>query len=209
MSLTQRNAIFRSTNLINIVSGVLAKLGRVPVTNIQDSNDAIIIAHQMPLFLGELLLKAPWTFATKYYFTNTPITVNLEQNPLISFQYQNNFALPYDYGRFWRFVGLNSPTFGLDYQIIDNVFQCNTSFLAMYYTVNFCEYSAITNQAFLAALIHYAASQVALSLTNRMDLKQEQEAEYLTKIGDAISQNAYEQELVQTAYNDFSRRTYI
>lgn len=193
---------------LSVINQIRAKIGRKPITNPSDDDDGLIIFQQLSLWVQQLLLKAPWTFATKYYFCDTPLTTNLEANPLVSPQYMNNFPLPADYGRFYRWAYLNSPTYGLVYQIIDNVIQCNISNVVFYYIVNNVQIQFV-RPAFQEALIYYGAASVCLQLTNNQPLTAFLWKEYESRITSAIQQNSYEILITQIPYNDFDRKTFI
>lgn len=196
-------------NQLEIVNQVLSKIGEKPVSNVLNQDKSLLISQQLNLFHQELLLKAPWRFALAYFFSDTPNTTNLEANPFVQPQFQSNFTLPADYGRFFRWQYPNSPTFGMIYQIMQGIIQTNTSNVALMYIMNNTTYPMITNASYLLALIYYTAYQVTMPLTNNAKLEQSNFQKYELHIGDAINQNFYEMEMYQTQYNDFNRMTFI
>lgn len=188
---------------LDIVNQVLNLIARTAVDNVNESPQAILINQRYPNLLKNLLRKAIWNFAIAFKSDNTPLTTT------VSNEFLFNYQLPANYGRFWRMEAQSTPTFGFVYQIVDNIFMTNANPINYWYVVNYVDASVIP-PPFEQALVYYIASQVCLSLTQNKQLSDELKFEFInTYLPDAIQQVAYEQMIIQTAFNDFDRQSYI
>lgn len=195
--------------LIDIVNGALSYLGKPAVTNPFDTDQSTLIAQRIPLFYQLLLRKWTWNFAVKFYYSSTPLTNRISTDFLF------NYALPADYGRFWKFSWQMTPQFGLYYQIVDNILQSNSRPIQLWYIVkgaypNGSEPDfSIISAPFEDALELYTAMKLCNQLTNNQILRKELQIDYKTAIANAIQQNDMERMIIGMPFNDFNRQAYI
>lgn len=187
---------------LSIVNQVLSQIGRNPVTNVIDSNDAFVISQRLIVLLPELLRKTDWNFAIKQFYSNTP-------NTIPSFpDFAYNYTLPGDFGSFDRWSWTTTPQFGFYYRFIDNILCTNAKPVSLYYVINNIDY-AVIQPSFEQALIFYVASQVCLVLTNNPTLTKWLSDEYDKMLPNAILQNDMQRYVQSTPFNDFDRQSYI
>ncbi len=184
---------------LEVVNQALNEIGRLPVTNINDSDDSLLISGKLDVLLPEMLLRTDWNFAIKYIKDDTPLTVNFSPD----FQY--TYQLPSDYNRFDR-AGYAQLTF--PYRLVDSRLLCDERPVSYYYVVNNVDYEVIT-PLFYRALSLYAAAKSAMALTNKEELTLYLENEYIRKLNDAILQNDMDRRVVSTPFNDFDRIVYV
>lgn len=187
---------------LEVVNQVLSEIGRPPVANLSNSDDAsLIISPRVDLLSRELLQRTDWNFAIIYKADATPLPVS------ISPDFPWTFQLPSDFGSFYK-TSPQNPNFGLYYEFINNFICTNANPIQYYYVVNQVDYSVIPI-LFMRALVLYTASTVSLSLTNNAQLTRFLEDKYARKLDDAIRQNDMQRYAQSTPYNDFNRQTYI
>lgn len=187
---------------LDVVNQALNLIGRLPVTNVNDDDSAFLMSNRLAVLYPELLKSASWNFAIAYRFDNTPLTQN------ISPDFQYNYQLPANYGRFDRFSWSLTTQFGFYYRIIDNVIMTNARPISYYYVVSDASYSVITS-TFQQALVFYVASQTCLALTNDKSLTAYLNEQYYEWLARAVLQNDQEREIESTPFNDFNRQAYI
>lgn len=196
------------TSQIDVINQVLNEIGRPAIDAVVLQNqappDALVIQNKLNLLLPDLLLKAEWNFAVKYLFNNTPNTVSFSPDFLYSYN------LPADYGRFYSIAPISAPSinFGLYYAIFDGQFCTNAKPLQMYYIVNDADYSVLP-AAFTRALVYYCAFEVAMPLTNNLELTAYLQNKYKEAFTAAVRYNDMERMVQSTPVNDFDRQAYI
>jgi hypothetical protein len=185
---------------LQLVNRCLSELGRLPVVAITDSDDARYVAAKINELFPEVLLEANWNFAVKYITDDAPLTA------IFSPDYSYTYQLPGDFGKFfkWATTGAQWPV----YQFADGYLLAQTLPVQYYYIVNSCSFSVLT-PLFSRALILYAASKSAPTLTNNVALAQYLEKEYAKALSKAILENDMERSVTTTPYNDFDRITYV
>lgn len=184
-----------------VVNQVLNELGRLPVPDITQSSDAILISNKLTVLLPELLLRTDWNFAVKYVIDSSPL-----RTP-ISPEFLYNYQLPPDYNRLDR-ISWMTINFGLVYRIVDNVLMCNVFPIQYWYVINNIDLS-VMSASFYRALVLYLAAETAMVITNDEKLALYLEKKYQQKMADAIRQNDMDRMVVSTPYQDFYRQTYI
>jgi len=197
-----------ATSQISVVNQVLNELGRPSIDAallINDTPpDVLLILNKLSLLLPDLLAKAEWNFAIKFLANNTPNTVSFSPDFLYS------YSLPADYGRFYALSPLSTynANFGLYYAIIDGQFCTNSKPLQLYYIVNNAGYNVLP-PAFTRALVFYCAFEVALALTNNLELTAYLKNKYGEAFSHAVRYNDMERMVISTPFNDFDRQVYI
>jgi len=184
---------------LDVVNYALSELGIPPVTAVTDNQKAQIIDNKLQVLLPVLLASAPWNFAVKYIFNNTPLTSNFSPD------YQFTYQLPADYGKFFKF---STNTFPLAYQFVDGLLQIDVRPVAFYYIINTVPYDVIT-PLFYRALALFAASDSAYVLTNNEKLASYLLKKYEDCRDDAILFNDMERQVQTLPYNDFDRQVFI
>lgn len=190
---------------IDVVNQTLSELGRQPIADILNSDDAnFIISPKMDLLSKELLLRTDWNFAIKYVTNDTPLSTSFSPDYLYTYQ------LPADFGKFDRISDNTtlSVNFGLYYRLIDGYILTNARPINFYYVVNQVDYAVIT-PLFERLLAIYTASDVSLVLTNNAELTAYLRKKYEDMLKNAIIQNDTERYVQSTPYNDFDRQAYI
>ncbi len=185
---------------LQLVNRTLSELGRLAVASINESQDAQQASAKLLELEPELYLVYNWTFLTKYIFDNTPLTTNF--SPDYSYTYQ----LPGDFGHFfkWQYTSSQWPI----YQFTDGLLLAQTKPVGYYYIVNQAPPEVYT-PLFARALVLYAASKLAPTLTNNIQLAGYLEGQYEKMIAKAIIQDDMERSVSTTPYNDFDRITYV
>lgn len=187
---------------LEVVNQILNELGRPPVADITNTDDAsIIISPRCDLLANEMLLRTPWNFAIKYISNTTPLPTSFSPDFLYSYQ------LPFDFGYLDR-ISPQTTNFGLFYRIIDDQICTNSKPLNFYYVVNQVDYSVISIM-FQRALVLYTAADVCDVITNKEELTKSLEVKYEKKLNDAIRQNDMQRYVQSTPFNDFDRQIFI
>jgi hypothetical protein len=185
-----------SPSKLDIVNQVLGEIGRLPIDNIEDDQDAMLIALRLDVLLPELLLRTNWNWAIKYRSDNAPITVPFSP------EYTYAFQLPADYGRMFRFY---QQWYG--YAIMDNLLLSNQRPTNYYYLVNTVDYDLLP-PIFQRCLALYTASVMCMALTQNAALTTFITNLYMQKLSDAILQNDMDAEIIGVP-NDFDRYLYV
>jgi hypothetical protein len=187
-------------SLLDLTNRALSELGRLPVSAISDSDDALIVSNKIIELAPEVLLDYNWNFAVVYVANYSPETMNFSPDYVYSYQ------LPGNYGKFfqWATTGAQWPL----YAIIDGMLLANTLPIQYYYIRNDAPFE-IWPPLVSRALILYAASKVAPTLTNNIQLASYLEKEYEKARTKAILQNDMERSVMSTPYNDFNRITFV
>jgi hypothetical protein len=184
---------------IDVINQALMELGRLPVINEHDSQDAQLISAKLDVLLPLLMLCTTWNFGLGFVNSNTPLTTTLTPD----FEY--NYLLPFNFGRFFKW---STNSFPLYYEIMDGILMCNIKPVQYYYVLNNVSYSAI-GASFYRALALFAASDTCMALTQNAALTTYLRGKYLEEKSNAILLNDMERDVVSTPYNDFDRQTYI
>lgn len=190
---------------LSIVNQALGKIGRLPVTNILDSEDAQLLDLKIDLLLPVLLESTIWNFALKYVNDTTPLTTQFSPD------YSNTFQLPFDYGHMYNWGGFDynfSDQAALPYLISDGLISTNESEINYYYVVSNIDVSAIST-LFYRALVLFIAYDSALVLTENERLLKELYAEFQEAKSDAILRNDQERFIVSKPYNDYDRNVLV
>ena len=197
------------TSQIDVINQVLNEIGRPAIdallmTSPDAPPDAQVIQLKLNLLLPELLSRGEWVFAVEYLFNNTPNSVSFSPDFLYS------YTLPADYGRFKAVAPLGAPNvnFGLYYAILDGEFCTNAKRLQIYYIKNNVTYDVLT-PTFVRALVYYCAYEVAMPLTNNLELTAYLKQKWKEALSDAVRYNDMERMVTSTPYNDFDRQAYI
>jgi hypothetical protein len=185
---------------LQLVNRCLSELGKLQVTNINDSPVAQYVAAKIYELFPELLQEANWIFAVKFIFDDAPLTTPF--SPDYSYTYQ----LPGDFGRFykWATTGAQWPI----YEFADGFLLAQTMPVEYYYIVNFCAYEVLPPK-FARALVLYAAAKSSPTSTNNIQLTAYLEKEYMKALAEAILYNDMQRSVTETPYNDFNRITYV
>jgi hypothetical protein len=187
-------------SLIDLVNRTLSELGRLPVEAITDSPDAQATANKIFELAPEVLLDYNWNFAIVYEANYSPETTNYSPDFVYSYQ------LPGNYGKFfrWASTGAQWPY----YEIVDGMMLANTLPIQYYYIANDIPFE-FWPPLVARQLVLYAASKLAPTLTNNMQLAAYLENEYMKARTKAILENDMERSVMSTPYNDFDRITFI
>ncbi len=187
-------------SLLDLTNRALSEVGRLPVTQVTDSPDAIVISNKILELYQEVLQDYEWNFAVVYVANFSPETTNFSPDYVYSYQ------LPGNYGKFfkWATTGAQWP----QYAIIDGMMLANTLPIQYYYIVNDLAFE-FWPPLVARALVLYAACKSAMSLTNNLQLTAYLEKEYEKARTKAILQNDMERSVMSTPYNDFDRITFV
>jgi len=186
---------------LSIVNQALGKLGRLPVTNILDSEDAQLLDLKIDLLLPVLLQATEWNFAIKYVQNSTPLTTKF------STDYSNTFQLPFDYGRMFNWGNFDNnfaDQSAQPYLISDGLISTNQSSINYYYIVNNISVSAISI-LFYRTLVLFIAYDTALVLTKDETLMKSIYMQYEESRIEAIIRNDMERYIVSKPYNSYNR----
>lgn len=185
---------------LQLVNRTLSELGRLSVASIDESPDAQQASAKIYELEAELFLVYNWSFLVKYIFDNTPLTFNFSPD------YNYTYQLPGDFGHFfkWQYTGSQWPI----YQFTDGYLLAQVIPVGYYYIVN----QAIPETyppLFARALVLYAASKLAPTLTNNLQLAAYLNKEYEIMIAKAITSDDQLNPHFSTPYNDFDRITFV
>lgn len=184
---------------LTVINQALLEIGKLPVTNEDDSDAAKGISAKVDILLPVLLRRTRWKFAIKYIEDNTPNTLNF--SPDFNYTYQ----LPADYGRFFMFSSLCFP---IDYMIVDGLLLTNVKPVQYYYIVNTADYDALSVM-FVRALAVYVAADMAPTLTNNVELIKVLNAKAREEIANAVLFDDMERRVRTTPYNEYDRQQYF
>jgi hypothetical protein len=187
-------------SLLDLTNRALAELGKLPVTAVTDSQDAMYVQNKILELYQEVLLDYNWNFAVVYVANYSPETTNFSPDYVYSYQ------LPGDYGKFfkWATTGAQWPI----YAIIDGMLLANTLPVQYYYIANDVDFS-LWPPLVSRLLVLYAASKSSPTLTNNVQLTLYLEKEYEKARTKAILENDMERSVQSTPYNDFDRITFV
>jgi hypothetical protein len=187
-------------SLLDLVNRTLLELGRLRVSAITDSPDAEAATEKLLELAPEVLLDYNWNFAIVYVQNFSPETTNFSPDFVYSYQ------LPGNYGKFYRWAttGAQWPY----YAIVDGMMLANTLPIQYYYIANDIPFEA-WEPLVARQLVLYAASKLAPTLTNNLQLTGYLENEYMKARTKAILENDMERSVMSTPYNDFDRITFI
>ena len=190
---------------LSVVNQALGKIGRLPVTNILDSQDAQLLDLKIDLLLPVLLESTIWNFAIKFVQDSTPLTTQFSPD------YSNTFELPPDYGHMYNWGNFDnnfSDQSALPYLITDGLISTNQSQITYYYVVSNVDVSAIST-LFYRALVLFIAYDSALVLTENERLLESLYREFQEAKNDAITRNDMERFIVSKPYNDYNRNYFV
>lgn len=187
-------------SLVDLTNRALSELGRIPVVAIIDSPDAQIVANKIIELAPEVLLDYNWNFAISYVANYSPLTTNYSPDFVYTYQ------LPGNYGKFfrWATTGAQWPF----YEIVNGLLLANTLPVQYYYIANDTPFE-VWPPLVSRQLILYAASKVAPTMTNNLQLAAYLKKEYDDARHKAILENDMERSVMSTPYNDFDRITFI
>lgn len=185
---------------LQLVNRTLSELGRLQVSSVNDSPDALFVQAKISELYPELLLDYNWNFAIVYRSDDTPLTINFSPDYVYSYQ------LPGDFGKFYKFAstGAQWPI----YALVDGMLLAQTRPIQYYYITNQAAY-AVLPPLFARSLVLYSAAKCAPILTNNLELSKYLENEYEKSRVNTILQNDMERSIMQTPYNDFDRIQYV
>ena len=186
---------------LDIVNQALTEIGRLPVTNINDSEDATLLDVKLNLLLPVLLQETVWNFAILYREDNTPLSSPL--TPDFSYTYQ----LPADYGRMFQFGNIIN-NFAAPYLISNELISTNEKPISYYYIINDVNVDAISTM-FFRALVLFIASDACLVLTENEKLAQYLKMKYEDERGKAVNLNDMERFITTKPSNDYDRITFV
>lgn len=186
---------------LSIVNQSLIEIGRLPVSNITDSQDSILMDAKIDILLPVLLQKTNWDFAIKYIEDSTPLTSQFSPD------YENTYQLPPDYGQMFSWGNFDynfSDSSALPFLITDGLISSNDNPISYYYIVSNVDASAIST-LFYRALVLFIASDTCLVLTESERLTAYLNQKYNQAISDAINRNDMERFITTKPYNDYDR----
>ena len=187
-------------SLLDLVNDTLSELGRLPVSEIGNSPDAIAVTRKIFSLYKEVLLDYNWNFAVVYVANYSPETINFSPDFVYSYQ------LPGNYGKFfkWATTGAQWPI----YEIVDGLMLANTLPIQYYYIANDIPFE---NWPPLVArqLVLYVAAKVSPTMTNNLNLSKYLYEQYKDARTKAILENDMERSVTSTPYNEFNRITFV
>lgn len=186
---------------LDVVNQTLNELGRLPVTNLNDSQDSQLISNKLDILLPQMLTRTDWNFAIKFVEDDNPLSQTFSPDFVYSYQ------LPADFGRMDRFSP-DAVNFGFYFRLIDGLLATNSKPVKYYYVVNNVDYDVLPPN-FYRALVLYAASTSCLTLTQDQSLKRELMQEYKDMLMGAILENNMERYVQSTPFNDFDRQVFV
>jgi len=186
---------------LDIVNQALTELGRLPVTNINNSEDATLLDAKLNLLLPVLLQETVWNFAILFRKDSTPLTTPL--TPDFTYSYQ----LPADYGRMFQFGNINN-NFSQPYLISNNIISTNEKPISYYYVINDVNVESVSTM-FFRAISLFIASDAALVLTENEKLTQYLRQKYEEEKGKAVNLNDMERYITTRPHNDYDRRIFV
>ena len=184
---------------LTIVNQALIEIGRLPVSNIEDSDDAKLLDTKIDILLPVLIQTTQWNFAIKLREDNTPLTSQFSPDYLFTYQ------LPSDYGHMFSWGSFNTmfadPS-SMPFLITDGLISTNTKPIQYYYIVSSVDVDAIST-LFYRALILFVASDSSLVLTENSDLTKYLRLKFEKAQSDAINRNDMELFIVTRTNNDY------
>lgn len=187
-------------SLLELTNDCLSELGRLPVETLNDTPASIVVSNKILELYKEVLQDYNWNFAVVYVTNSSPETTNFSPDYLYSYQ------LPGNYGKFfkWATTGAQWPI----YAIWNGLLLANTLPVQYYYIANDTPFE-VWPPLVARLLILYAASKVAPTLTNNIQLTAYLKSEYKDARTKAILWNDMERSVQSTPYNDFDRVTFV
>ena len=186
---------------LDVVNQALIELGRLPVTNINDSEDAELLNAKLNLLFPVLLQETVWNFGILFKEDDTPLATALF--PDFTYSYQ----LPSDYGRLFQFgsigVGFDQP-----FIISNQIISTNQNPISYYYIVNSVSITAVST-LFFRALGLFLASDCCLVLTENEKLEVNLARKFEYWRGKAVNLNDMERYVTSMPYNDYDRLVLI
>lgn len=186
---------------LSIVNQALLEIARLPVTNINDSPDSILMAAKIDILLPVLLQETHWNFAIKFRQDSTPLTTQFSPD------YENTYQLPFDYGQMFNWGDFNntfSDPGSLPFLITDGLISTNENPISYYYIVSNVDPDALST-LFYRALVLYVASDSCLALTENQALTKYLREKYEYERGRAVNRNDMESFKTTRPYNDYDR----
>lgn len=185
---------------LDLINDVLGELGIPTVTAESDSPAAQYVGRKLDRLHRTLLRATNWIWALKYRYDNTPLIQNFSPD------YNYAYALPADYGRFYRWAtsGAQWPI----YTIADGRILSQTKPIQFYYVVNNASYEVISPQ-YEQTLIFFTAYMCSAQLTENLQLTAFLKQEFRTSRVEAIMFNNMELPTYTAPYNDYNRITYV
>lgn len=188
---------------LDLVNLVLNELGKPSVTNVNDTDTAIVANNKLNFFFPLMLLKTTWNDFVKFYISNTPNTFPFSPD------YAYTYTLPGDFGRLFKFGNF---TFPVIYQITDGLISANVKPIQFYYIVNTAAYGAGLDSGtmqFNFALAVWVAADMCMVTTNNAALTKYLEEKAKKEISNAILLDNMNKEIVTLPYNSFNRQLFI
>jgi len=187
-------------SLLDLTNRSLSELGRLPVVNVDNSQDAQYVQNKILELYKEVLLDYNWNFAVFYVANYSPETNNFSPDYVYSYQ------LPGNYGKFFKWASTGAQ-WGI-YAIVDGLLLANTLPVQYYYIANDVPFE-VWPPLVSRQLVLYAAAKCSPTLTNNVNLTAYLEREYRLIRTQAIQQNDMERSVSSTPYNDFDRVTFV
>lgn len=181
---------------LELTNRVLSELGKSPVEAVTNSEASIVVANKLDELYKEVLLETMWNFAIGYREDYSYLSVNYNKDHSYSYQ------LPGNFGRFYKF-GRGSPCAG-SYEFIDGMLLTNVTPVRYYYIRNDVPFE-VWPPLPARTLVLYAASKLAPTLTNNIQLTGYLAGEYERIKVRAILENDMDRSVTTTPFNDFDR----
>ena len=185
---------------LKLVNRTLSELGRPSVSSVYESPDALAADAKLYELVPELYLEANWSFLVKFVINSTPLSTNFSPD------YQYSYALPGDFGRFfkWQATGSQWPI----YEFLDGMLLAQTLPVGYYYIVNQASPEVYT-PLFARMLVLYTAAKLSPTMTNNVQLTTYLMKEFEIMKARAITQDDMLNSIQATPFNDFDRVTFV
>jgi hypothetical protein len=177
---------------LSIVNQARIELGRLPVSNINDADDTILLDAKIDILLPVLLQETNWDFAIKYKQDSTPLTTQFTPD------YEFTYQLPADYGQMFGWGDFNINFGNLSsspFLITDGLISTDDNPISYYYIVSNVDVDAIST-LFYRTLVLFIASDSALVLTENEDLTKYLNLKYEEARSKAVNRNDMERFIV-------------
>lgn len=187
------------TNRLSIVNGVLNKLGRLAVSNIDVDPTAQLIDQTIDNSLPEILMEAEWNFAKKYQaLAQTPQTQ-------ITPDWKYAYTLPFDFIRMGETPIYNFTIYNT--YLLTNTLLTDPGIYYVSYDPNNILWERFS-PLFTKALIYLTTAEVALPATNDKDIFANAQEKYREYLGKAVFSNSMQEPAVVQPYNQYDRRVF-